>query len=210
MNDVVVVGPAHRVSMRPPSKQNVKGDVRGYSAKTGEHLWTFRTIPQRGDVGYETWMNDGAEISGNAGVWAPLSGDAELGLVYLPVESATGDRYGADRPGNNLFANSLVALDIATGERKWHFQIIHHDIWDWDNPSAPILADLPNGKKVIMQVTKQSYVYTFDRETGEPIWPIEELPYLQETSPASGIRLLSLSQLNPLGLIVRLYRRRPY
>ena len=155
---------------------NVKGDVRGYSAVTGEHLWTFRTIPQRGDVGYETWMNDGAEISGNAGVWAPLSGDAELGLVYLPVESATGDRYGADRPGNNLFANSLVALDIATGERKWHYQIIHHDIWDWDNPSAPILADLPNGKKVIMQVTKQSYVYTFDRENGEPIWPIEELP----------------------------------
>ena len=166
MNDVVVVGPAHRVSMRPPSKENVKGDVRGYSAITGEHLWTFRTIPQRGDVGYETWMNDGAEISGNAGVWAPLSGDAELGLVYLPVESATGDRYGADRPGNNLFANSLVALDIATGERKWHYQIIHHDIWDWDNPSAPILADLPNGKKVIMQVTKQSYVYTFDRENG--------------------------------------------
>ncbi|MDC1232619.1 PQQ-binding-like beta-propeller repeat protein [Gammaproteobacteria bacterium] len=176
MNDVVVVGPAHRVSMRPPSKENVKGDVRGYSAITGEHLWTFRTIPQRGDVGYETWMNDGAEISGNAGVWAPLSGDAELGLVYLPVESATGDRYGADRPGNNLFANSIVALDIATGERKWHYQIIHHDIWDWDNPSAPILADLPNGKKVIMQVTKQSYVYTFDRENGEPIWPIEELP----------------------------------
>ena len=164
MNDVVVVGPAHRVSMRPPSKENVKGDVRGYSAITGEHLWTFRTIPQRGDVGYETWMNDGAEISGNAGVWAPLSGDAELGLVYLPVESATGDRYGADRPGNNLFANSLVALDIATGERKWHYQIIHHDIWDWDNPSAPILADLPNGKKVIMQVTKQSYVYTFTRK----------------------------------------------
>lgn len=176
MNDVAVVGPAHRVSMRPPSKYNVKGDVRGYSASTGEHLWTFRTIPQRGDIGYETWENGGAEISGNAGVWAPMSGDPEMGLVFLPVESSTGDRYGGDRPGDNLFANSLVALDIATGERRWHYQLIHHDIWDWDNPSAAVLADLPNGRKVAMQVTKQSWVYTFDRATGEPIWPIEELP----------------------------------
>lgn len=176
MNDVIVVGPAHKVSMRPPSKYNVKGDVRGYSASTGEHLWTFRTIPQQGEVGIETWLGDGAEISGNAGVWAPMSGDPELGHVYLPVESATGDRYGGDRPGDNLFANSVVALDIQTGERQWHYQLIHHDIWDWDNPSAPVLADLPNGRKVLMQVTKQSWVYTFDRLTGEPIWPIEERP----------------------------------
>ncbi|MFT4862934.1 MAG: glucose dehydrogenase [Pseudohongiellaceae bacterium] len=176
MNDVVVVGPAHKVSMRPPSKYNVKGDVRGYDARTGDLLWTFRTIPQQGEVGIETWLGDGAEISGNAGVWAPMSGDPELGHVYLPVESATGDRYGGDRPGDNLFANSLVALDIKTGERQWHFQLIHHDIWDWDNPSAPVLADLPNGRKVVMQVTKQSWVYTFDRLTGEPVWPIEERP----------------------------------
>jgi quinoprotein glucose dehydrogenase len=176
MNDVIVVGPAHRVSMRPPSKYNVKGDVRGYSAVTGEHLWTFKTIPEEGEVGIETWLGDGATISGNAGVWAPMSGDPELGHVYLPVESATGDRYGGDRPGDNLFANSLVALDIQTGERQWHYQIIHHDIWDWDNPSAPIVADLPNGRKIVAQVTKQSFVYTFDRETGEPIWPIEERP----------------------------------
>jgi quinoprotein glucose dehydrogenase len=176
MNDVVVVGPAHKVSMRPPSKYNVKGDVRGYDARTGDLLWTFRTIPQRGEVGIETWLGDGAEISGNAGVWAPMSGDPELGHVYLPVESATGDRYGGDRPGDNLFANSVVALDIKTGERQWHYQLIHHDIWDWDNPSAPVLADLPNGRKVLMQVTKQSWVYTFDRVTGEPVWPIEEQP----------------------------------
>jgi len=176
MNDVIVVGPAHRVSMRPPSKFNVKGDVRGYDARTGEHLWTFHTIPERGEVGIETWFDDGAEISGNAGVWAPLSGDPELGLVYLPIESATGDRFGGDRPGDNLFANALVALDIKTGERRWHYQLIHHDIWDWDNPSAAVLADLPNGRKIVMQVTKQSFVYTFDRATGEPIWPIEELP----------------------------------
>ena len=176
MNGVAVVGPAHRVSMRPPSKFNVKGDVRGYDVNTGEMLWTFRVIPQRGDIGYESWQNGGAEISGNGGVWAPMSGDPVLGHVYLPTESATGDRFGGDRPGNNLFTNSLVALDIKTGERQWHYQLIHHDIWDWDNPSAAITADLPNGRKIVMQVTKQSWVYAFDRETGEPIWPIEELP----------------------------------
>ncbi|GFZ81066.1 quinate dehydrogenase [Pseudohongiella nitratireducens] len=176
MNDVVVVGPAMAVSMRPPSASNVKGDVRAYDVRTGEHIWTFQTIPSPGDFGYDTWTAEGAEITGNAGVWAPMSGDPELGMVYLPVESATGDRFGGDRPGNNLFSTSLVAVDVETGEREWHYQIIHHDIWDWDNPAAPILADLPNGRKVVMQVTKQSFVYTFDRETGEPIWEIEELP----------------------------------
>jgi len=176
MNDVVVVGPAMAVSMRPPSASNVKGDVRAYDVRTGEHIWTFQTIPSPGDFGYDTWTAEGAEITGNAGVWAPMSGDPELGMVYLPVESATGDRFGGDRPGDNLFSTSLVAVDVETGERQWHYQIIHHDIWDWDNPAAPILADLPNGRKVVMQVTKQAFVYTFDRETGEPIWEIEELP----------------------------------
>ena len=176
MNDVIVVGAAHRVGMRPRSKSNVKGDIRGFDARTGELLWTFHTIPERGEVGYETWLDSGIEFTGNAGVWAPLSGDPELGMVYLPVESATGDRYGGDRPGNNLFSSSIVAVDIKTGERKWHFQLTHHDIWDWDIPSAPVLADLPNGRKVLMSVTKQNWAYTFDRETGEPIWPIEEQP----------------------------------
>ncbi len=176
MNGVAVVGPAHRVGMRPRSMINVKGDVRGYDVQTGELLWTFKTIPERGEVGFETWLDDGVNFTGNAGVWAPMSGDPELNHVYLPVESATGDRFGGDRPGDNLFANALVALDITTGERQWHYQLIHHDIWDWDNPSAPVLADLPNGRKVVMQVTKQSWVYTFDRETGEPVWPIEEQP----------------------------------
>ena len=176
MNNVIVVGPAHKVGMRPRSKSNVKGDVRAYDARTGKHLWTFKTIPERGEAGFETWLDKGVEFTGNAGVWAPMSGDPELGLVYLPVESATGDRYGGDRPGANLFANSVVALDIKTGKRKWHYQLIHHDIWDWDNPAAPVLADLPNGRKVVMQVTKQNWVYTFDRVTGAPIWPIEEKP----------------------------------
>ena len=176
MNDVIVVGAAHRVGMRPRSKSNVKGDIRGFDVRTGELLWTFHTIPERGEVGFETWLDGGIEFTGNAGVWAPLSGDPELGLVYLPVESATGDRFGGDRPGDNLFSDSIVAVDIRTGERQWHYQLTHHDIWDWDIPSAPVLADLPNGRKILMSVTKQNWVYTFDRETGEPIWPIEEQP----------------------------------
>jgi glucose dehydrogenase len=176
MNNVIVVGPAMAVSMRPPSKANVKGDVRAYDVRTGEHLWTFHTIPRPGEFGYDTWLNNSADFTGNTGVWAPMSGDPELGHVYLPVEAPTGDRFGGDRPGDNLFGTSLVAVDVNTGERQWHYQIIRHDIWDWDNPAAPILADLPNGRKIVMQVTKQSYVYTFDRETGEPIWPIEDLP----------------------------------
>ena len=176
MNDVIVVGAAHRVGMRPRSKANVKGDIRGFDARTGELLWTFRTIPERGEVGFESWLDGGIEFTGNAGVWAPMSGDPELGLVYLPVESATGDRFGGDRPGDNLFSDSIVAVDIKTGERQWHYQLTHHDIWDWDIPSAPVLSDLPNGRKILMSVTKQNWVYTFDRETGEPIWPIEEQP----------------------------------
>ncbi|MDA1369946.1 MAG: pyrroloquinoline quinone-dependent dehydrogenase [Proteobacteria bacterium] len=176
MNDVIVVGAAHRVGMRPRSKANVKGDIRGFDVRTGELLWTFHTIPERGEVGFESWLDSGIEFTGNSGVWAPLSGDPQLGHVYLPVESATGDRYGGDRPGDNLFSDSIVALDIRTGERQWHYQLTHHDIWDWDIPAASVLTDLPNGRKILMSVTKQSWVYTFDRETGEPIWPIEEQP----------------------------------
>ncbi|MCW8194416.1 PQQ-binding-like beta-propeller repeat protein [Proteobacteria bacterium 005FR1] len=183
VNDVVIVGAAHLVSFRPPSASNVKGDVRGYDARTGKLLWTFKTIPESGKPGSETWLNGSEKYTGNAGVWAPMSADPELGLVYLPVESATGDRYGGDRPGSNLFANSLVALDIKTGKKRWHYQIIHHDIWDWDNPNAPILADLPNGRKVVVQLTKQSFAYVFDRKTGEPIWPIEERPVPQTDVP---------------------------
>ncbi len=183
VNDVIVVGAAHLVSFRPPSASNVKGDIRGFDAKTGKLLWTFKTIPEKGQPGSETWLNGSETYTGNAGVWAPMSADPELGLVYLPVESATGDRYGGDRPGNNLYANALVALDVKTGKPKWHFQIIHHDIWDWDNPNAPILADLPNGKKVVVQLTKQSFAYVFDRATGEPIWPIEERPVPQSDVP---------------------------
>ncbi len=179
LNDVVIVGPAHGVGARPNSKEQTKGDVRGFDARTGELLWTFRTIPLPGDFGYDTWLDDSALYTGNAGVWGPISGDPELGIVYLPVEMPTSDMYGGERPGENLFGNSLVALDVRTGERIWHQQLIHHDIWDYDNPTAPILLDVTvDGRpvKAVVQLTKQAFAYAFDRETGEPLWPLEERP----------------------------------
>lgn len=176
VGDVIIVGSAHRVSFRPPSKANVKGDVRAFDAGTGQLLWTFHTIPEPGEEGYGSWFDDSARYTGNAGVWAPMSADPELGLVYLPVEAPTGDLYGGERPGSNLFSSSLVALDISTGERRWHFQHVHHDIWDWDTPAAPILADLPDGRRIVAQITKQAMVFAFDRVTGDPVWPIEERP----------------------------------
>ena len=182
MNDVIVVGAAHRTGGRPRSKVNTKGDIRGFDVHTGELLWTFHTIPEAGEYGYESWLS-GNDITGNSGVWAPISGDPELGHVYLPVEDPTGDYYGGDRHGDNLFSSGIVALDVKTGERQWHYQFIHHDIWDWDVPNAPIIADLPNGRKIVMSVTKQAWIYAFDRLTGEPIWPIVEQPVPQGDVP---------------------------
>ncbi len=172
--------------MRPPSKQNLKGDVRGYDVRTGKLLWTFHTIPAKGEAGYETWLDGSAETASNAGVWAPMSADAELGFVYLPVEAPLADTYGGVRPGNNLYGNSLVCLDAKTGQVVWHYQLIHHDIWDWDNPTAPILMDLVvDGKpiKAVAQITKQAFVYTFDRTNGKPVWPIEERPVAKSDVP---------------------------
>ncbi|MBT6799882.1 MAG: PQQ-binding-like beta-propeller repeat protein [Porticoccaceae bacterium] len=183
VGDVIVVGSAHDVSFRPPSKANVKGDVRGFDASTGELLWIFHTIPEPDEDGYDTWFNDSALYTGNAGVWAPMSADEEAGLVFLPVESATGDQYGGDRHGDNLCANCLIALDARTGEMQWFYQLIHHDIWDWDNPTAPIVADLANGKRIVAQVTKQGFVYVFDRQTGVPVWPINEQKVPQTDVP---------------------------
>lgn len=176
VGDTIVVGSAHRVSFRPPSMKNVKGDVRAFDARTGALRWTFRTIPEPGEEGFDTWYENSALYTGNAGVWAPMSADPELGLVYLPVESATGDQYGGDRPGPNLFSSSLVAVDLETGKKRWHFQHAHHDIWDLDSPSPPILADRPDGRKLVVLLTKQNMAFVFDRETGEPVWPIEERP----------------------------------
>jgi quinoprotein glucose dehydrogenase len=145
--------------------------------KTGKRLWIFHTIPRPGEFGYNTWEKDSADYTGNAGVWGQISVDEELGMVYLPVELPTGDYYGGHRPGNGLFGESLVAVDLKTGQRKWHYQLVHHGIWDMDIPCAPILVDITiNGRvvKAVAQPTKQAFLYVFDRVTGQPIWPIEE------------------------------------
>ncbi len=177
--DVIVVGAAHLPGDLPKSRKHEKGYVRGYDARTGKRLWIFHTIPLRGEFGWETWEDESAAYSGNVGVWAQMSIDEELGLVYLPVELPTGDYYGGHRPGNTLFSESLVALDLKSGQRKWHYQLVHHGIWDFDIPCAPILADITVDGKVIRaiaQPTKQGWVYVFDRATGQPVWPIEERP----------------------------------
>ncbi|MFK7864715.1 MAG: hypothetical protein AB8B95_10870 [Pseudohongiellaceae bacterium] len=183
VEDVVIAGAAHEVGMRPLAASNVKGDIRGFDARSGEKLWTFKTIPERGDIGFETWLNNSAEYTGNAGVWSAMSADLERGTVYLPVESATGDRYGADRPGNNLFSSSTVALDYKTGKRKWHYQTTHHDIWDWDTPSAPLVIDLPDGTPAVVQTLKQSHLFMFNPDNGEPLFPVEERPVPQSDVP---------------------------
>jgi quinoprotein glucose dehydrogenase len=186
IGNVLVLGSAHHVGMRPPSMVNTPGDVLGLDARTGEHLWTFKTIPEEGEPGNDTWLEDSWTFTGNAAVWAQISWDPELGYVYLPTEAATGDYYGGHRPGNNLFSTSIVALDASTGERVWHYQTIHHDIWDWDNPTAPILADVTidgRERQILAQISKQGFVYVLDRVTGEPIWPIEERPVPQGDVP---------------------------
>jgi quinoprotein glucose dehydrogenase len=179
VNDVIVIGAAHLPGGAPKSRVHEKGFIRGYDARTGKRLWIFRTIPEAGEFGFNTWEGDSAAYTGNAGVWTQMSADPDLGLVYLPVELPTGDYYGGHRPGAGLFGESLVALDVKTGQRKWHFQTVHHGLWDFDLPSAPILADITvNGRRIkaIAQPTKQNWLYVFDRATGQPVWPIEERP----------------------------------
>ena len=184
--DVIVIGAAHREGGAPKSKTNVKGFIRGFDVRTGKRIWIFHTIPMKGETGYDTWDPDAAAYTGNAGVWAQMSADEELGIVYMPVELPTGDYYGGHRGGNkkgtaetSLFSETLLALDIKTGQRKWHYQLVHHGIWDHDIPCAPILMDLVvDGKpvKAVAQPTKQNWLYVFDRVTGKPVWPIEERP----------------------------------
>jgi quinoprotein glucose dehydrogenase len=186
VGDTVVVGSALEIGTTPKSKENVPGYVRGYDVHTGKLIWTFHTIAQPGDFGNETWEKGSWKYTGNTAVWAPMSADTELGYVYLPVETPTGDFYGGHRPGDDLFDESLVCVDARTGKRVWHFQIVHHGIWDWDNPAAPVLLDLTvDGRpvKAVAQVTKQAFIYVFDRVTGKPIWPIVEKPVPQTDVP---------------------------
>ena len=177
VKDTVIIGAAHTEGSRPVSRRNDKGYVRGYDVRTGKRLWIFHTIPRPGEMGYDTWEQGSEEYTGNNGVWGQMSADEDLGLVFLPTEMPTGDYFGGHRPGKNLFSDSLVALDLKTGKRKWHYQFIEHDIWDWDLPCAPIIADVAidgRMRKIIAQPTKQGWLYVFDRVTGEPIWPFEE------------------------------------
>ena len=184
--DVIVVGAAHRFSGSPKTMNNTRGYVRGFDVKTGKRLWIFHTVPKPGEYGYDTWLEESADRNGNTGAWAQFSADLNLGLVYIPVEMPTGDYYGGNRPGETLFDESLVALDLKTGTRKWHYQITHHGIWDYDPPCAPVLYDVVvDGRPVraLAQPTKQAFLFVLNRETGKPIWPIEERAVPQSTVP---------------------------
>lgn len=175
--DLVIVG--NGVGDRLVYKNDPPGDVRAFDAHTGKQVWTFHTIPQAGEFGNETWGDEAWKFTGHTNVWAPMSLDEKRGLLYLPVSTPSNDFYGGRRPGQNLFADSLVCLDANTGKRKWHFQIVHHGLWDYDMPSPPLLATIHVGGRTIdavVQLTKQGYAYVFDRVSGEPVWPIEERP----------------------------------
>ncbi|MEO6238027.1 MAG: PQQ-binding-like beta-propeller repeat protein [Vicinamibacterales bacterium] len=179
VKDVVLVGSAMKEGMTVKTHNNTKGLARAFDVRTGRLLWTFNTIPRPTDPGGDTWLDNSWAHNGNTGVWTQITADENLGLVYLPVESPTSDYYGGKRPGNNLFGESLVCVDLQTGKRKWHFQFVHHAIWDHDLSSAPLIADVTvNGRprQVVAVPSKQAWLYVFDRITGEPIWPIEERP----------------------------------
>ena len=179
VKDVVIVGMSMKESMTVKTHNNAKGQVRAFDVRTGKQLWSFNTIPRPGEFGNDTWLNNSWATNGNAGVWTQITVDEELGLVYLPVESPTSDFYGGHRPGNNLFGESLVCVDLKTGQRKWHFQVVHHPIWDYDLSSAPILADINvNGRaiKAVALPSKEAFLYVFDRVSGQPVWPIDERP----------------------------------
>jgi quinoprotein glucose dehydrogenase len=186
VKNTIIVGAAHMEGGAPKSKTNQKGFVRGFDVKTGKRLWIFHTMPRPGEFGHDTWEGGSEEYTGNLGVWAQMSVDEELGLAYLPVELPTGDYYGGHRPGDTLYGESLVAVDVKTGKRKWHYQTVHHGIWDMDLPCAPVLADVMiDGRlrKIAAQPSKQGWLYVLDRVTGEPIWPIEERAVEQSTVP---------------------------
>jgi glucose dehydrogenase len=183
-HDVVVMG--SKVHDVPLAKEMPPGDVRGFDVRTGQQRWQFRSIPGEGEFGNETWDEGSWKTMGAANVWTLMSADDELGYVYLPFSTPSNDWYGGQRPGDGLFGESLVCLDARTGKRIWHFQIVHHGLWDYDLPAAPNLIDVRvNGTpvKAVAQVTKQGFVYVFDRMTGRPIWPIEERPVPQSTVP---------------------------
>ena len=186
VNDVLVVGNSAEQGYNQTRIENVPGDILGYDAKTGKFMWKFHVIPRPGEFGHETWENDAWKWTGDVSSWAPMSADPARGLVYIPTNGATIDYYGGFRPGDNLFSTSVIALDVKTGKRVWHQQLVKHDIWNYDTPTAPVLLDVNvSGRRIpgLFQVTKQSYVYSFNRHTGDPIWPMVERPAPQSKVP---------------------------
>jgi len=184
VRDVVVVG-SGLSDVRGPKASMPPGTVRGYDVRTGKKVWDFNTVPGKGEVGNETWLEESWKTSRGVSAWAPLSGDEELGYVYLPLSTPSNDYYGGNRPGDNLFGTSVVCVEAKTGKRVWHFQTTHHDVWDYDPPAAPTLTDITvGGKKIraLSQVTKQGFVFVLDRVTGKPVWPIVEKPVPQSNS----------------------------
>jgi len=177
VNGVIVVGNSAEQGYNQSRIENVPGDILAFDARTGAFKWKFDVLPGPGEFGHDTWENDAWQWTGDISSWAPLSADAERGIVYIPTNGATQDFYGGFRPGDNLFSTSLIALDVETGERVWHYQLVHHDIWNYDTSQVPVLLDVEiDGQPVpaVVQVTKQAFAYAFNRETGEPLWPIEE------------------------------------
>ena len=194
VNDTIVVGNSAEQGYLQTRVENVPGDILGYDARTGAFKWKFHVIPRPGELGHDTWEDDAWQWIGDVSSWAPMSADPELGLVYIVTNGPTIDYYGGHHPGDNLFSTSIFALDAETGERRWHYQMVHHDIWNYDTPTAPVLMDVTvDGREIkgVFQATKQAFLYALDRETGEPIWPIEERPV-----PASNVpgEKLSLTQ----------------
>jgi quinoprotein glucose dehydrogenase len=182
--NLVILG--NGVGDRLMYKNDPPGDVRAFDVRTGKRVWTFHTIPQTGEFGNDTWGNDSSKFTGHTNVWAPFTIDERRGLVYLPVSTPSNDFYGGNRPGNNLYGETLVCLDANTGERKWHYQIVHHGLWDYDLASPPVLAAITvEGKKIdaVVQLTKHGFAFVFDRVTGKPVWPIEERPVPQSDVP---------------------------
>lgn len=180
VGDVVIVGSA--MTEGTDFREAPPGHVRGFNVHTGEMQWIFHTIPQPGEFGADTWPEHAWSFTGGANVWTMMSADEELGLVYLPIGTTVPDYYGGHRQGDNLFSNSLVALNAETGERAWHYQMVHHSVWDYDPPAAPNLIDITvDGEmvKAVAQITKQGFTFVFDRETGKPVWPIDERPVPQ-------------------------------
>jgi quinoprotein glucose dehydrogenase len=188
VNDIVVVGNSAEQGYNQTRIENVPGDIQAFDARTGDFLWKFHIIPRPGEFGHETWENDAWQWTGDISSWAPMSADYERGIVYIPTNPPTIDYFGGFRPGANLFGTSVIALNVETGERVWHFQTVHNDQWNYDLPNVPMISNLTvNGQQIpaVIQTTKTGLIYAFNRETGEPIWPIEEIPVPQTDVPGN-------------------------